>query len=266
MFGRFVSRPSSAVPASPEKPCQPAFDQILDACLLEIQTHRKSLADCLRKYPSCADELRSLLTIALEIQAVPIVSPSVGFGQGVRLQFLEPSKDPVDLPFAGPRRKWKAALFGFALMAVILFSGWETVAASANTLPGHPLYLVKRWTESIEVLFSSDARIRTMRHAEFARRRLDEAKALASHGEDELANQTISDYEDEINCANESLKADQQNRPLGTARVLREQLIGELEELRAFQPQVPAASVPAVKHAETAMTKVIDQLDLPSGN
>jgi hypothetical protein len=161
------------------------------------------------------------------------------------------------------RLSWKKVLYALALIALMGFSLSGTVAASASSLPGNPLYPVKRWTENVELFFNNDASSRTFRHAELARRRLDEVKALVSYGEDELAFQTVFDYENEINFAVEGLATDQQNRASDAARILREQLIGELAEMQEFQRQVPASSIPVVKHAQMTMTRVIDQLDFP---
>ncbi len=80
---------SPATASCPEKAAQHPIEQILDSCLEDIQAGRKQLADCLQEYPSYADELSLLLTIVLEIRAVPSVSPSAAFRRNLRRQLRD---------------------------------------------------------------------------------------------------------------------------------------------------------------------------------
>jgi hypothetical protein len=84
-----------------------------------------------------------------------------------------------------------------ALVAVFLL-GAGSVVASAGASPTSPLYPVKRIVEQTRLLLATDAEQRALLHAEFARRRLDEAvpghvatgvaeKPGASSGEQEAA-------------------------------------------------------------------------------
>ncbi len=270
MFKRFLSAHGPAVPPSSRKPCQPSVEQVLDTCLEDILIHHRSIEESLREYPSCADELRPLLLVAIGLADTPGVSPSPALKRSIRRQLLGIPEKDTKLPRPRTVNLWsrlKKALVVLLLVAAFSLALWGLIAASVNSLPGSPLYSVKRCTESIQVASNVDNADRVRLHSELARRRLNEVKELATDGKAGLAYQTAFDYEQEINSAIESLKPNQPEDNLNML-VLRDQLLEEQAELDSFQSQIPTSSMPAVKHAEMAITKVIGELDrvIPRGD
>lgn len=71
-----------------------------------------------------------------------------------------------------------AALAG----SVTIFTGLAGVGvAAAHSLPGDPFYSVKRATESVQLWIAQGNAAKGARHLEFARERLDEARALPAN-------------------------------------------------------------------------------------
>jgi len=63
-------------------------------------------------------------------------------------------------------------------LALVLAGGDGIVYASADSLPGSPLYGVKRATEQVQLFFAPAGTERTELHIKFAQRRLEEVQAL----------------------------------------------------------------------------------------
>ena len=59
-------------------------DLILDECLADLHAKRATVADCLARYPDQADELKPLLEMAEQLEAMPGVQPRVAFKQATR--------------------------------------------------------------------------------------------------------------------------------------------------------------------------------------
>jgi hypothetical protein len=89
---------------------------------------------------------------------------------------------PTPLAWLIPLRQW-APHWAITLTALIVvyFMTVGTLATSRQSLPGEVLYPVKRWAESAQLAFASEAQQPKLQ-AEFAERRLDEIEALAERG------------------------------------------------------------------------------------
>lgn len=68
------------------------------------------------------------------------------------------------------------------LLAVVVVAGGTTVVAAADSLPGDPLYGVKRTGERVRLALTTDPATRASLHARFNRERQTEARAVANLG------------------------------------------------------------------------------------
>lgn len=98
----------------------------------------------------------------------------------------------------------KNSLF-IILLGAFLFSG--IVLAQNNNLPdpgrlpGHPLYFLEKWGESIGTFFTFDDMAKTERHLFLAEKRIAEVKALAEKGRSDFAERTLEQYRRQLNQA-----------------------------------------------------------------
>lgn len=173
---------------------------VLEQCLQEIEAGA-TVEECLARYPEYAEELRPLLQTAVLLRQAPRATPAPAFRAATRerLRRLTPPVAPGAsrdgrVHFPAPihwwqrlgetlsRRRWAPALVG-TLVAVLLLVvvGGSVVSAAGNSLPGQPLYRVKRATEHLALgLASSEARRVDLR-LKFAARRLQEAAQASDY-------------------------------------------------------------------------------------
>jgi hypothetical protein len=148
------------------------------ARLLEELEQGKSIQDCLRRYPDLADELEPMLRLALEIERLPEPQPDVQHvretADKVRRQFSRRGRAQKRVSFK-PLFRWHPALIRTAAaVCVIFFFSWTTVLLSAKSLPGEPLYGVKRLGEKIQYFFAVAPQGKAELHIVFADKRTDE--------------------------------------------------------------------------------------------
>ena len=181
------------------------FDRILDTCLDLVLRDGETVEVCLRRFPQHADELGSLLQIALDARRVLEFTPSAVSKARARLLL----RDAIDRYEA--RRWWRrpgrslGALSGLfagsyrwaasATVAVLLLvmGGAGIVGASSNTVPGHPLYSVKRVVEQGRMLLTFDDNARARLYAERADKRFKELQEVAEGGDERGVSQLANE-------------------------------------------------------------------------
>jgi hypothetical protein len=165
------------------------FDDILNECL-ERLLRGESIEDCLSRYPEQAAELEPLLRTAQETHLAASIKPSAEFRQRAGYQFQAAIRDMETGKSRGflswiPR--W-ATVVSIVVIVLIAVSG--TVAASANSLPGQPLYQVKLATESVRLAFTMSTLGKAELNAQFANERINEIVQIAGEGNVALIDQT----------------------------------------------------------------------------
>lgn len=138
----------------------PDLDDILAECLDAILRRERTLAECLALYPEYAEALRPLLQVGLltaHLKTSPMPAASVDALEA-RLRQLPLPKPAAPIPTA-PRRGVIFALSRLAAVLIIALivafgSGAGLVAASSNTIPGDPLYAIKRIWEAVVLALS----------------------------------------------------------------------------------------------------------------
>jgi hypothetical protein len=167
------------------------FEQILNSCLDRLQAG-ESVEACLARYPSHADELAPLLTVAAGLRLPdqgPVMSAE-GLKAGEtrllaradQLRSQRPARvrrSPrgawADL-LTGTRRLAVASLVVVLLLCGVLSAG--TVSAASTSLPGSPLYPVKRATEVVVSAAAFTPELQARVHLAWAERRLREIEVL----------------------------------------------------------------------------------------
>lgn len=183
-----------------------SFDDALAAAIQSVESGETSLSSILSSYPEHAEALRPIVSSALSIVAGAGVSANAGFKADLRKQMVEtasmgaaakgkagtaawPSalRDKIaSLPrglLRAPGSKWRIATpIAGAVAALLLLIGMG-FAASGGSLPGSPLYPLKRAAESVAVNLTTDPVSRAAVHLAQAEDRLAELESLIMSGE-----------------------------------------------------------------------------------
>ncbi len=210
-----------------------------------------------RLEPSVKEELESLLEVASRIQEIS-TPPTEAFVGDLEKRLVEKAKalqrarrrslwDRYLIPLFSPgrARRWAGVLV--VILALVLASAGTAIAAQSS-IPGEPLYPVKRVTERLGLLVVRDRPGKTHLRLEFTKRRTEEIEALDDRGEEveesilvELATETEETLE-EIEVA-----------PEGSREPLFEKLVDltgrQQEVLQRVSTRVPAQAKPALERA-----------------
>jgi hypothetical protein len=166
---------------------EPDLEVILDECLHNVSTRGESLERCLRRYPQHAGQLAPLVQVADRIRKTRHPTLSVSATKAIEQRLLKrateikqsrakPGRWP--LPFSLRPLVTVAATL-IVVLALVLAGGGGIVYASTDSLPGSPLYGVKRATEQVQLFLTPMGTGRAELHIRFAQRRLEEVQALA---------------------------------------------------------------------------------------
>jgi len=181
-------------------------EEIIAGCIDEIQAERSTLEEALMRYPEYADELRSLLRIANNIQPEKAV-PTVNFKQHARLRLINQMAQSAARP-EQVTTGWLKPLvlkpgIPFVIVIVILaliVGGGATAYASQGSLPDDMLYPVKTTMEDLQLALTRSPEARATLHLRLAQRRLNEAVAEASLGRD-ISKSSLEEIASELDAA-----------------------------------------------------------------
>ncbi len=178
------------------------FPDTLNDCVERLAAGQ-TIQDCLNRYPARAEELRPLLEVIVStIHAADSARPDPAARQRNFRRFSQAMSAAPSGQTSPPWwRPWKSRLFapiarpvliGFIAIAIMLTGVGATTAASANSLPGEPLYWVKTTKESVESRLPRSDEIRANYEAELARVRGDEINELIQRGHFTKAGDTMT--------------------------------------------------------------------------
>ncbi|HAL61140.1 MAG TPA: hypothetical protein DCP08_01875 [Chloroflexi bacterium] len=229
------------------------FESLLDESLERLRKGEKL-------EPSAEEgELEPLLELASRIQEIS-TPPTEAFVGDLEKRLVEKARalqrarrrslwDRYLTPIFSPvrARRWAAVLT--VILALVLASAGTAMAAQGS-IPGDPLYPVKRVTERLRLLVVRDLSGKTHLRLEFTRRRTEEIEALDERGEEveesilvELATETEETLE-EIEVA-----------PEGNREILFEKLVDLTERqqkvLERVRDRVPEQAKSALERALT---------------
>lgn len=223
--------------------------EVLDRCLLRIQSDQATLEECLIDNPDHAQELEALLRAAAVTRAqLTPEGPTSAFriNSPKRVMNLAKArrKASVTAPRSRPKITWQPAfrLVG-ALLAVALLVGSVGIAyASEDALPGDDLYAVKRGLERAALVVSLSAEGDAQLWLEQADRRIAEVEELVRRGRGKDVGLALAGYE---NAVREGLEIASERgaglSDLGAALSKHEQTLIEVLE-KASEQAVPALS------------------------
>jgi len=171
------------------------FQDILDHCIVAIQSREKTVEQCLALYPARQKELATLLQLACRLQAARALKAPPEFRRTAptRMKNLiaarprQPGPAPNPLaqtwqvlqPLLTTWKKLPAALLIGAAIALCLLVGGSAAYASAGALPGDLLYPIKtHLVEPLRLAISPDNARHTALHLTFATTRIQEIDAL----------------------------------------------------------------------------------------
>jgi hypothetical protein len=225
---------------------------LLEHCLNEIAAGRTTAAACAAAHPELPDLLAQLRAAeALRALPRPTVSHAAALRHQARLrQALARRPAPrARLPLFLPR--WAVAAL---LVVALLAGGLGTVSASASSLPGQPLYPVKRGTENVQTALTPAAG-QAAWHAALADRRTGELLALASPA---VATTTdpalVTNLASDINHESAAALANVDRAPREAQAALLQRVLDQLDRQQAALQQALAnAPAPAQGGLETAL-------------
>jgi hypothetical protein len=262
--------------------------RVLDDCLRDIEIHGATIEGCLERHPHLRGELEPLLRLALRLKSAPDVKPSPAFKRVTRERLLRLSR-PVttekrfaELPWESVLRQlarwrqrvglvlgsshWQPALArAIPILLALLLIGGGTVYASADSLPGSPLYPVKRGVERTRLFLAPTLESQARLHLEFADKRLAEGIIVARQGKDDQANRLVREYGLELDIAlstAEEMAA--QGRSLAQLSAqLQMQLASQRQALEATGDQLPPQALDIALDAAQRAEDELAALETP---
>lgn len=166
---------------------EPDLEAILDECLHDMSTRGEATGRCLQRYPQHAGQLASLVQVADRIRKTRHPTLSVSATKAIEQRLLKRATELRQsraqpslwsLPFSLRPLVTVAATL-IVVLALVLAGGGGIVYASTDSLPGSPLYGVKRATEQVQLFLAPAGTKRTELHIKFAQKRLEEVQTLA---------------------------------------------------------------------------------------
>lgn len=184
------------------------FSQLIETSFEAILSGSASLEDILKQHPGEAELLRPELESALWlVRKQDYVRARPGFVAASRKRIVariqqESASRGAKRGFLGFLWPRPVALRGVAVallgLAIVLGGTGGLVTASRVALPGENLYPVKRSVEqfAFDLTFAPEQRVSLS--AEFSQRRLEEAETLIIQGSLDTAEETLSEFEREV--------------------------------------------------------------------
>ncbi len=183
----------------------PEYASMIEDCVQRLR-HGQTIEDCLAAYPQQAEGLRPLLQTALRVRTFPVAQPRPQAIQAGRERMLSEAQKKIN-----PRRpvsfeaisrytvqiftNFKILLLGkenkgmklalrlaIDLVVIFLISSFFGLNASASSLPGDPLYGVKRTWEDVRLGVTLDSHARQSLEAQFALERQKEIQNMIAQG------------------------------------------------------------------------------------
>ena len=184
------------------------FEWILEDCLKRLRSGQ-SREDCLAAYPEHSERLRPLIQAATHLRTVTASQPRPQAIQAGRERMLATARSNstgnsfVQPVSSGDFSRYTVRIFTFIktllfgkethgmkfalrlaidLIVILMIGGILTVNASARSLPGDPLYSVKRTWEEMRLTLTLDDPARQKLQDQFRQMRLEEVREMMQMG------------------------------------------------------------------------------------
>jgi hypothetical protein len=224
---------------------------VLDHCLLRIQSGEATLEECLEENSSYAELLEPLLRVAVVTHAqLAPTGPSQAFVTHSPTKVLNLARARMKSAAPIPPRRlvwlWQPAFrFAGIFLAIALLVGSVGVAyASEDSLPGDNLYGVKRGLERAALVVSLSATGDAELLLDHANRRIAEVEELVRRGRGSEIGPALEGYEHAIQKGLE-IAAEHD----GTLRDLEAALGAHEQVLSGILAVAPEQAAPSLTHA-----------------
>ncbi len=141
--------------------------------LLALAQRLQTLPACPGPDPAYADQLRARLVAFAPVATTEPPAPEPP--RAPHRRAVHGTRTPRSARSARSNRRSARLAAGLAVLAVLLAG---ISVAGSRSLPGQPFYAIKRAGEQIQLAFAFGPRADGVRHLQFARTRLSEARAL----------------------------------------------------------------------------------------
>jgi hypothetical protein len=157
--------------------------EALDQCI-ELLHSGATVKDCIQRFPSLRDQLEPLLAVAAELRRMAQMQPSPEFRRAAKARLLVAAVQRRAEPAQRPAAWWRSWSLRFAAAAAaVIVLAVPALSASADSLPGSPLFPIKRAMEEARLRLAPDAAAQAQVHLDIARARLRELETLRQRGQ-----------------------------------------------------------------------------------
>lgn len=158
------------------------IEQVLNECVERLR-QGETVEQCLASYPERAEELEPLLRTVATLKEVSCVQPRPEFRAYAKARILGGLRDKATKRAHNKAAIWRRTWATAAASVVAVFAvGAGTVVASADSLPGHPLYSVKRTVERVQLAATTSDVGKAKLLATFADKRVKEIGGVVAEG------------------------------------------------------------------------------------
>jgi len=223
--------------------------------LLEGET---TLSEFLAQESKDAAQVTDLLATAQEVHQLLVpASPSETFFVASRARIMNRIRSKSSVRAKPRSRPLLSGIFlrpAYALVALILlvslaFSGVGVASAAAESLPGDPLYGVKRSLEEVRLGLTWNEESQVLLLSEFVEERLAEAEKALALGRQSDAEAALSDYAETLDRQVGLLESSGLGEGGDVLDRVEADVANHLEVLARVQAQVPEAAQDAIQHA-----------------
>lgn len=234
----------------------PDFAAKLERCL-EALNEGRNPQRILRGYPQDREQLINLIRVAGEVSQLEVPGPEPAFK--LRTRNLMLASAARRRAATRPARGWfQRPVFRLAtaLALSLTLVGGGLIAASAQSLPGNPLYGVKRGAEQVQLALTLEPAANARLRLDVAHRRLVEAQQLGSQGRVSEALGLITTYKADVTALGRQVAttpfrpadADDLERAVGEQQAEADSRLNAVATQFAAHGQGEAAA--SVKHSE----------------
>jgi hypothetical protein len=231
--------------------------EALDRCLDRIHSGGAVLEECLRDQAAMVEGLSPLLKTALRSKnALAPEGPSEAFASQSRVRLMRVLGNRAAALHRQQRARWPirlgrpvAVLASLALVVVLLAGATGVAWASADALPGDPLYAVKRGIEGVRLALTTSPATQAALLEEFAGRRLSEAEELVRSGEEEAFQAPLADYDETIARLLALVESVPGEQGPNSVEQVQQSLARHLEILQRIQAHASPAAQAALERA-----------------
>ncbi len=244
--------------------------------LEEMEHGRKSIEECLARYPDLRPELQKLLLTAQALRQAPEVSPTVGFKLNARRRLIkklgiaaEPSvtfgeriRKTVRGRFrpTSVRRRFAMSWLLISTIVLSVFAGGGVGLAYAadGAVPGDALYGVDMGVEALRLYFALDQEAKAELALHFADERLEELQELVGEGgSDEAIGQALAGYaqnlEQAVQAMNQVMAGDEEEAGETLRVLIQQQFMLQNQVLTQVHSQISTQSKGQIEEAMRTM-------------